>query len=112
MIYRGTVFPFMSFAIGLLAIGVCLWLFDFRAASRRVFFGAAGSCVGYLVAPCVAVAVDVIPSVLIEPRYFREPFIGCISPVAGFMASLTSLLGTLLGCAIGCTFALRWKPEL
>ena len=101
MIYIGALHMFwLPFAlIGCAALATRLM--KFHVASRCLSHGLLGSIAGYVIAPLVGALVGSVPSVMIEPRYFTRPFMGCIAPAALFLACTTSILGVLLGFAIG-----------
>ena len=104
MIYRTTLLQFLSFAGGLLTLALILRLFRRPKASSRILLGLAGACLGFLITPPIAVATDLLPRMWIELRYFREPFLGCISPIGGFMALFYMHVGVLHSFAAGCWF--------
>jgi len=85
--------------IGCAALVTRLTKFD--VASRCLTHGLLGSFAGYVIAPLVGALVGSVPSVMIEPRYFIRPFMGCIAPSALFLACTTLILGILLGFATG-----------
>ena len=106
MAYQMTLFPFLTFVGAALALAFTLRRFSCsRTASSRVLRGVGGSGLGFLLAPLIATACDVIPSVVIQPRYFSEFFIGCIPPVAIASVYVSSALGVLLGFVAGCCLA-------
>ena len=103
MAYRMTLFPFLAFVTTALALAFILRRFNRgRTASYRAVNGVVGSGLGFLLAPLIATACALTPSVVIQPRYFTEFFIGCIPPVAIASVYVTSALGVLLGFVAGC----------
>lgn len=106
MAYKMTLLPFLVFAGAALALAFALRPFRRgAAASSRILCGVAGAALGFLLAPLGAAAGDVIPNIMVQPRYFTEPFFGCISPVAIGSVYVSSALGVFLGFAVGSLLA-------
>ena len=70
-------------------------------ASRTLSYGLVGTLAGYALAPLVGALVGSVPRVLIDPRYFVRPFMGCIAPFPLFLAYMTSFCGIFLGVLAG-----------
>lgn len=86
-------------------------LMKFRAASRCLAYGLAGSLAGYLLAPLLGALVGLVPTVMIDPQYFTRPFVGCIAPFAAFLTCVTSFSGVLLGFVAGASIAFRRRTR-
>lgn len=106
MAYQITMYPFLIFTGTILVLALVLRLFHRGATtSSRLFGGAIGSVIGFLLTPLLAAACHVIPTIMIDSLYFREPFVGCIAPAAFGKTILISALGVICGFALGCWLA-------
>lgn len=89
--------PFLL--IGIAALATRLMKFD--SASRSLCYGLVGAFAGFALAPLIGALVGSVPHVMIEPRYFVETYIGCISPYGLLKAYLTSFFASLVGFLLG-----------
>jgi hypothetical protein len=101
MIYIGTLRTFSVLFILIACAAIATRLMKLNTASRTLWYGLAGALCGYALAPLVGALAGSVPHIMIEPRYFVRPFMGCIAPSALLLAYMTSFCGIFIGFLAG-----------
>jgi len=105
MAYIATFLPFCLFTSLALTVAIfCAHGLRRREVSQRILRGVIGSAFGFIVSPPIAALAGLIPDLMIQPEYFAQPFLGCISPASIFLLYATTAFAVLAGFVGGFCF--------